>query len=416
MITMWKFILLVACACDGFSVKALPSKMYIDDNIMFENVKALDTAQFSSRDDNPYRLPNTTRPIHYTVQWKTNITPPTFTFSGSVNIDLQATQPNVKNIVIHSIDLNIESVQLQLGNQVINQTHSFDLDYQFLIITLVDGTLNYDAQQPVNYRLSISYNAPMRTDMVGIYRSWYSNFGDIHWMAASKFSSTYARSAFPCYDEPSLKATFDVIITRQNNFKSWSNMELKEKKSSVYNGYEDDVYYTTPLMSTYLLAMIVAEYDSVAKTEDVDGAKRVVYELIARPEAIRAGQGNFMYNLGQEILNELSNYTGIDYYGFQNFMKLTHAAIAEFRSGAMENWGLFTYRETSLLYDEYNSGVYQKQFDVKVVAHETAHSWFGNLVTVDWWDALWLSEGFAVFFQYLIADKVSLNKNISILS
>ncbi|KAL4706796.1 hypothetical protein ACJJTC_018177 [Scirpophaga incertulas] len=407
---MWKSILLVMLICVG--VYASPAhttikrKLLTNEVAEFKSASVADT-KVSAREESPYRLPNTTKPIHYNIWWKINISPPTFTFSGTVDIDLQATQSNVSKIVINTRNLTIDSLTLKLGEIIINQTYSFDLNQEFLIISLTSGTLGYNADKPISYRLSIAFNADLRTDMSGLYRSWYINFGKIHWMASSQFSTTAARSAFPCYDEPAFKATFDVTVTRQQNFKSWSNMRRKENRVSVFNGYEDDIYNTSPIMSTYLIAIVVAEYDSEVKVETANGTNDVVYEVIGRPDVIKTGQQTFSFDVGQRALNKLINYTGIDYYSFQKSMKLTHAAIPDFDKGAMENWGLITYREAVLMYNENNSNTFEKQITATTVTHETSHSWFGDLVTLDWWDVTWLNEGFATFFQYFITDEIT---------
>ncbi|KAL4706800.1 hypothetical protein ACJJTC_018181 [Scirpophaga incertulas] len=412
---MWRSILvviLVICA----EVQAFPQKTPYRNSIfsyerqngrMFMNVDVFDKTEMLTRDDNLYRLPNTTKPVHYNIWWKVNISPPTLTFSGTVDIDLHATQPGVNRIVIHSKDLTIESLTLTLNKQNISQTYSFDSDHQFLIINLVSESLQYNADNPVYYRLTISFGAPLRTDMSGFYRSWYMNYGKIHWMATTQFGETFARSAYPCYDEPALKASFNVTVTRPKNFKSWSNMKLNTSRVSVYSGYVDDMYYITPVMSTYLLAVIVAEYDSQAQTKIVNGTEQVVYELIGRPDAIQTGQSDYMFNLGQSLFQELIEYTDIDYYNIANNMKLTHAAIPDFNEGGMENWGLITYREPYLMYDANNTDTFEKQFTTMTLTHESSHQWFGDLVTFDWWDAVWLNEGFATFFGYYIADKIT---------
>ncbi|KAJ0178639.1 hypothetical protein K1T71_005414 [Dendrolimus kikuchii] len=349
-----------------------------------------------------YRLPTTTKPSHYEVLWTIDIE--RLAYSGTVSIYLYATLPGINEIVIHNDHSIPFSVVLTQGNVVIPTTYRTDPEPQFLIVSLNNNSsLTYNATSPVIYTLTISFGAELREDMSGIYRSWFRNNATdtIRYMATTQFQATAARYAFPCYDEPSFKATFNITIRRPNTHGSWSCTRIRENRTVVAN-YTDDVYHTTPVMSTYLLALIVAEYDSIEYREN----NVLMYEVIARPGAISANQGQYAFDVGQDLLTVMNDHTGLDFHTVHPHIKMTQAAIPDFSAGAMENWGLLTYREAYLMYDPEHTSSYFKQLIAYILSHEIAHMWFGNLVTCDWWDVLWLNEGFARYYQYFLTHWV----------
>ncbi|KAL0882636.1 hypothetical protein ABMA27_001071 [Loxostege sticticalis] len=373
----------------------------------FENIDEFaDVAQLTSLDGSisPYRLPTTTKPEHYKILLTVEI--PRNYFSGEEEIQLYATQSGVNEIVIHAYDLNITSLELRQGSNVIPTTWSFQTEYQFIRVRLTDGTLSYSATNKIMYTLAITYEAPLRTDMTGFYQNWFKNNATTDsesWMASTHFQATAARSAFPCYDEPGFKATFSITIRRPAAFSSWTGMRLREIRNTSFEGYQEDEFYITPIQPTYLIAIIVAEYESLPI---YDQSGNLVYEVIARPGAINTNQGEYALNIGQDLLSAMSKYTDKDFYSLHPHIKMTQAAIPDFRAGAMENWGLLVYREAYLMYDKEHTNGYYKQLIAYILSHEIAHMWFGNLVTCDWWDVFWLNEGFARFFQYFLTDSV----------
>ncbi|XP_075971872.1 membrane alanyl aminopeptidase-like [Anticarsia gemmatalis] len=414
MATMKLLVLFLACLCgSAFSSPTdlvyrnstlVRNTIFADERLqgeIFENIDAFRELNLASRNTQvDYRLPTTTRPIHYSVLWIIDFSRSEPTQSGTVSIQLAATQQNVNEIVIHADDLVLENVQLALGTTNIPITHILEKERQFLIVRLNTGTLNFNQASPVVYTLTVSFGAPLRTDMYGIYRSWFKNSPTVaaSWMASTQFQATSARYAFPCYDEPSFKATFDVTIRRPTAYRSWFCTRLRETTNTVAN-YQDDIYHTTPVMSTYLLALIVAQYDS---REVFDQAGLLKFEVIARPGAIQAGQGEYALEVGQKLLAEMSSHTAYDFYDQHPQLKMTQASIPDFGAGAMENWGLLTYREAYLMYDQQQTSSHFKQIIAYILSHEIAHMWFGNLVTCDWWDVLWLNEGFARYYQYFL--------------
>nr|AEO12696.1 aminopeptidase N3a [Ostrinia nubilalis] len=419
MATLKLLILAAAClAAQAFPQDPRPYRntIFADEKLegeAFENIDDFDgNTQLSRSDDNPYRLPTTTRPEHYNILWMVEI--PANIFSGEVEIQLYATQENVNEIVIQANGLNITSVVLKLGDTEIPHTVTLQPEYHFLRVALSNGVLQYSATNRVLYSLNIEFIAPLRTDMYGIYENWYRNNAsdeNVSWMASTQFQATSARYAFPCYDEPSFKATFNITLRRPVGFKSWTGMRLQNNITSPIEGFVDDVFFITPIQSTYLLAIIVAEYETLEKLNEITGD--IEYEVIARPGAIQSGQAQYAFEVGQELLAEMSNHTAMDFFSVHPHVKMTQAAIPDFSAGAMENWGLLTYREAYLMYDENHTNSYFKQLIAYILSHEIAHMWFGNLVTCDWWDVLWLNEGFARYYQYFLTDWVETYMGLS---
>ncbi|GBP46443.1 Membrane alanyl aminopeptidase [Eumeta japonica] len=366
----------------------------------FHNMNALQEATRADSRQESYRLPTTTRPVRYDLTVKIDV--PNFRIDGVVEITLRATQANVNTIVIHSNQLNIRNMALRLATANVPVTFEEDEVHHFLIITLTTGTLQFSATSPVDYVLRIEYDAEMRDDMYGIYRSWYREGTQTRWMATTQFQATSARQAFPCYDEPSFKATFGISIIRPIGFYSWSCMRIQNTVNDE-TGFQRDIYFDTPVMSTYLIAMIVADYESL-EVRNNNGL--LIYEVIARRDAINAGQGEYALTVGQDLLSMMNTHTGIDFYSINPNLKMTQASIPDFSAGAMENWGLLTYREAYLMLDDNHTDNNFRQIIAYILSHEIAHMWFGNLVTCEWWDVLWLNEGFARYYQYFLTHWV----------
>nr|QLC28943.1 aminopeptidase N4 [Spodoptera frugiperda] len=374
---------------------------------VFENVDAFDNIELtpSNIGISPYRLPTTTAPIKYDVHWNFEFTNQRI-YSGTVVITLVAKQPNVNQIVIHSSHTVNTGPELKLGSQVIPITASAKEEYHFYIVTLNDGqVLEYNEAVPVEYTLKIDFRADFRTDMYGIYESWFRNTPneEVQWMATTQFQATAARFAFPCYDEPSFKAKFNVKITTPADYSSWFCTTAKPSSPpATPTQFVTVEYNETPVMSTYLLALIVSkQYKSI---NNENPAK--FHEVIARQGAIDAKQGEYALKTGQALLDKMSEITQYDFYDQHATLKMTQAAIPDFGAGAMENWGLLTYREAYLLSDPLETSSQFQQIIAYILSHEIAHMWYGNLVTNDWWDVLWLNEGFARYYQYFLTNEV----------
>ncbi|CAH0763600.1 unnamed protein product [Diatraea saccharalis] len=356
-----------------------------------------------------YRLPRTTVPEHYVL----SLTPyfehedenRTFTFDGKVKINIKATTEGVNELIMHCNDLTVKSVTVQytdVNNEIKqiaspNQSLECEMPYSFLRISTTE-----DLQQLVTYEVDMEFTGRLQSNMRGFYRSWYIDSTTKRWMATTQFQPGHARQAFPCYDEPGFKATFDITINREPEFSpTISNMPIKTTSLDTETGRVSETFYTTPRTSTYLLAFIVSHY---AEIESKPGEDRP-FRIYARDNA--GITGKWALDVGIDLLREMEEYTQIPYYTMAENMDMKQAAIPDFSAGAMENWGLLTYREALILYDPENSNHFYKQRVANIISHEIAHMWFGNLVTCAWWDNLWLNEGFARFYQYYLTGKVA---------
>lgn len=248
----------------------------------------------------------------------------------------------------------------------------------------------------------------MNNDMAGFYRSKYKptvtpsksvpHDDEWHYMLSTQFEACDARRAFPCFDEPNLKATFDFEIEIPNDQVALSNMPAKETKPSK-EGWNIVSFETSPVMSTYLLAWAVGDFEYIEQLTDRRYNGKQIPVRVYTTRGLKE-QGRWALEHAPKIIDFFSEIFDIDY----PLPKSDLLCVHEFTHGAMENWGLVTYRTTRVLFDEKTSDAQFKNGVAYVVAHELAHQWFGNLVTMDWWDELWLNEGFATWVGWHAVD------------
>ncbi|EEF46103.1 puromycin-sensitive aminopeptidase, putative [Ricinus communis] len=335
------------------------------------------------------RLPKFAVPKRYDIRIKPDLS--ACTFSGTVSVDLEIVS-NTKFIVLNAADLSVKS-------NSVNFTSSSSKMVEAVKAELFEGddilVLEFAETLPVGAGiLAIEFDGVLNDKMKGLYKSTYEINGEKKNMAVTQFEPADARRCFPCWDEPACKAKFKITLDVQTELVALSNMPVVEEK--VNGPLKIVSYQETPIMSTYLVAIVVGLFDYV-EDHTSDGIKVRVYCQVGK-----ANQGRFALHVAVKTLELYKEYFSVQY----PLPKLDMIAIPDFAAGAMENYGLVTYRETALLFDDKHSAAANKQRVATVVAHELAHQWFGNLVTMEWWTDLWLNEGFATWVSYLAADSL----------
>jgi aminopeptidase 2 len=296
------------------------------------------------------------------------------------------------SISLNTIDLKIHSTQVTAGETVIseNPTLSHDGDSQTTKVSF-DKTISKGTKA----KLTMTFTGTLNDNMAGFYRSSFkAEDGSTTYMATTQMEPTDARRAFPCFDEPALKAKFTVTLVADDKMTCLSNMDVASEKtvdSKITSGKRKAVTFNpTPLMSTYLLAFIVGELNYIETN-----SFRVPVRVYA-PKDRNIEHGRYSLELAAKTLEFYEETFDSDF----PLPKMDMIAIPDFSAGAMENWGLVTYRVVDVLIDEKNSSAAVKQRVAEIVQHELAHQWFGNLVTMDFWDGLWLNEGFATWMSW----------------
>ncbi|KAH9643225.1 hypothetical protein HF086_012887 [Spodoptera exigua] len=325
-------------------------------------------------------LPKQVKPEKYFLNITPYIYEGNFTFDGEVTIHLAVVE-ETKEITFHGVELTIHDIKI----------HEKDDDHLIYIVRQLEDvprnfhilTLGSSLEVGKQYILSIKYTGILNDNLHGFYRSSYEEKGVKKWIAVTQFQAMDARRAFPCWDEPALKARFTISIARPNNMTSLSNMNIvRQSPHESLPDYTWDHYAESLPMSTYLVAFTVTDFKNMTNNK---------FSVWARSEAVQSAA--FALEIGPKILKYLEEYYKIKF----PLPKIDMIALPDFKNGAMENWGLLTFRVHV----------------ATVVAHEIAHQWFGNLVTPTWWRDLWLNEGFATYVEYVAVNAVEKSWNIT---
>jgi len=316
------------------------------------------------------RLPRTVIPVHYDLSFEPDFQ--TDRFQGVETIDVSIQQATLE-IVLHAVEIDFQDVLIESGGKT--QKAGVRLDEK-------TGTAILTVPEPVSIgpaRIRISYTGILNDQLRGFYRGTLNG----REYAASQMEATDARQAFPSFDEPSMKATFAVTLIIDQKDAGFSNGALISETNGPRQGKKTLRFATTPRMSSYLVALVVGDFKCLEG--ESDGIPQRVCSA-----ADRYQKGEFALDASKDLVRYYNRYYGIRY----PFGKLDHIGIADFRAGAMENAGAILYRDLYLLADERTTAKTRRDIG-SVLAHEIAHMWFGDLVTMEWWDDIWLNEGFA---------------------
>lgn len=324
-----------------------------------------------------FRLPRKAVPIRYEI----TIVPVlgTFEFWGEEEIILDVKE-RTPAVVLNTVELLIQEAKIyQKGRWFPAKQIVLDGEKERVTISFDHDLLVGEA------KLRLIFLGKISDKLRGFYRMQYElPSGEKRWGGMTQFEATDARRAFPCFDEPDFKAQFRLTLHIPQNLTAISNTPITSTRSAG-NGVKRIRFAETPRMSTYLLAFAIGEFESIS-ARTANGTKVSVWATPGKKE-----QGRFALEIACKLLPFYEEYFGIRY----PLPKLDLIAAPDFESGAMENWGIVTFRETAILRDEKKSSAANRQRVAIVVAHELAHMWFGNLVTMAWWTHLWLNESFA---------------------
>ena len=328
------------------------------------------------------RLPDTNQPRRYRITLAVN--PAEQAFTGTVVIKLAITQPTTR-VTLHALELTVHRAEIEAGGRRWTAAISEDAGTETITLTVSDSLPIGDAT------LTINYTGTLNKQLRGLYEGRATIDGRTEPCVFTQCEATDARRIFPCFDEPAQKARFQLTALIPAHLTALSNMPVRVER--VDGATKRVEFEETPVMSTYLFALAVARLE--AKTAVIDGCR---VSIAATPGQLR--YADFAMEVASAALPRLNDYFGLRY----PLAKLDLVALPDFAMGAMENWGAIFFRDSRLLVDPALASTATKRVVANVIVHEIVHQWFGNLVTMQWWDDLWLNESFATWLAVKIVD------------
>ncbi|KAK1218706.1 Aminopeptidase 2 mitochondrial [Marasmius sp. AFHP31] len=358
-----------------------------------------------------HRLPTNVKPTHYDISIRTDLDK--LAFDGFVKISLDVKE-NTDTIVLNSNGLKLGKASAtsdaSKGSLVVETKQTFD-----------DQEKRVAFQFPIEFKagtkaqIQVGFSGELGDSMVGYYRSSWEQDGQKKYYALTQFEPVDARRAFPCWDEPELKATFAITQISKVNTTNISNMSAIEEKTfsaqdhsyltehfeSLDSQWKVTRFETTPPMSTYIVAFANGEFSHLETSVKMPlSGKTIPLRIYATADVIH--QAQFALDVKAKVLPIYEKVFDVEY----PLPKLDTLVASDFDAGAMENWGLITGRTRAFLLDPNSPDIQAKKYVVDVMSHEVAHMWFGNITTMKWWDYLYLNEGFATLMgEVIIPDR-----------